>query len=115
MPLYHPVALAEELATLDIMTRGRLVVGVGAGYRADEFTAFGMDFAQRFAMLDESVALMKRLWTEDHRHASPAGSGRWRTPGRTSSRGSSRTRRCGSARWARTACAARRGWATAGR
>jgi len=65
-PLYHPVALAEELATLDIMSRGRLVVGVGAGYRSDEFTALGVDFADRFAMLDESVALMKRLWTEDH-------------------------------------------------
>lgn len=65
-PLYHPVALAEELATLDIMSRGRLVVGVGAGYRSDEFTALGVNFAERFAMLDESVALMKRLWTEDH-------------------------------------------------
>jgi len=65
-PLYHPVALAEELATLDIMSRGRLVVGVGAGYRSDEFTALGVDFADRFAMLAESVALMKRLWTEDH-------------------------------------------------
>ncbi len=65
-PLYHPVALAEELATLDIMSRGRLVVGIGAGYRSDEFTALGVDFADRFAMLDESVALMKRLWTEDH-------------------------------------------------
>jgi alkanesulfonate monooxygenase SsuD/methylene tetrahydromethanopterin reductase-like flavin-dependent oxidoreductase (luciferase family) len=65
-PLYHPVALAEELATLDILARGRLVVGVGAGYRSDEFTALGVDFAQRFAMLDESVGLMKRLWTEDH-------------------------------------------------
>jgi alkanesulfonate monooxygenase SsuD/methylene tetrahydromethanopterin reductase-like flavin-dependent oxidoreductase (luciferase family) len=64
-PLYHPVALAEELATLDILCRGRLVVGVGAGYRADEFAAFGVDYAQRFAMLDESVLLMKRLWTED--------------------------------------------------
>jgi alkanesulfonate monooxygenase SsuD/methylene tetrahydromethanopterin reductase-like flavin-dependent oxidoreductase (luciferase family) len=65
-PLYHPVALAEELATLDIMSRGRLVVGIGAGYRSDEFTALGVDFGERFAMLDESVALMKRLWTEDH-------------------------------------------------
>jgi alkanesulfonate monooxygenase SsuD/methylene tetrahydromethanopterin reductase-like flavin-dependent oxidoreductase (luciferase family) len=65
-PLYHPVALAEELATLDILARGHLVVGLGAGYRADEFTALGIDFAERFAMLDESVALMKRLWTEDH-------------------------------------------------
>jgi alkanesulfonate monooxygenase SsuD/methylene tetrahydromethanopterin reductase-like flavin-dependent oxidoreductase (luciferase family) len=64
VPLYHPVALAEELATLDIMTGGRLVIGAGAGYRADEFTAFGIDFALRFKMFDESVALMKRLWTE---------------------------------------------------
>ena len=40
-------ALAEELATLDILTRGRLVVGTGAGYREDEFTAFGVDYGQR--------------------------------------------------------------------
>ena len=36
--------------------RGRLVVGMGAGYRYDEFTALGVDFTQRFAMLDESMA-----------------------------------------------------------
>jgi alkanesulfonate monooxygenase SsuD/methylene tetrahydromethanopterin reductase-like flavin-dependent oxidoreductase (luciferase family) len=64
-PLYHPVALAEELATLDILSRGRLVVGLGAGYREDEFAAFGVDFGNRFQMLDECVPLMKRLWTED--------------------------------------------------
>jgi alkanesulfonate monooxygenase SsuD/methylene tetrahydromethanopterin reductase-like flavin-dependent oxidoreductase (luciferase family) len=65
VPLYHPVALAEELATLDILTRGKLVVGAGAGYRQDEFTHFGVDFAQRFAMMDESLTLMKMLWTQD--------------------------------------------------
>jgi alkanesulfonate monooxygenase SsuD/methylene tetrahydromethanopterin reductase-like flavin-dependent oxidoreductase (luciferase family) len=65
VPLYHPVALAEELATLDILTRGRLVVGAGAGYRQDEFTALGVDFDHRFAMFDESIQVMKRLWTED--------------------------------------------------
>jgi alkanesulfonate monooxygenase SsuD/methylene tetrahydromethanopterin reductase-like flavin-dependent oxidoreductase (luciferase family) len=64
VPLYHPVALAEELATLDILTGGRLVVGAGAGYRADEFVAFGLDFAQRFAMFDEAMTLITRLWTE---------------------------------------------------
>ena len=67
VPLFHPIDLAEELATLDILTRGRLVVGVGAGYREDEFTAFGVDFAQRFAMMDESVPIMKRLWTAGRR------------------------------------------------
>ena len=65
VPLYHPVMLAEDLATLDILTRGRLVVGVGAGYREDEFTALGIDFSQRFAMFDEAVTLMKRMWTQD--------------------------------------------------
>ena len=65
VPLYHPVMLAEDLATLDILTRGRLVVGVGAGYREDEFTALGIDFSQRFEMFDEAVTLMKRMWTQD--------------------------------------------------
>lgn len=65
VPLYHPVALAEELATLDILCRGKLVVGAGAGYREDEFTALGVDFTQRFAMFDESLRIMKQLWTQD--------------------------------------------------
>jgi alkanesulfonate monooxygenase SsuD/methylene tetrahydromethanopterin reductase-like flavin-dependent oxidoreductase (luciferase family) len=65
VPLYHPVMLAEDLATLDILTRGRLVVGAGAGYREGEFTALGIDFAQRFAMFDEAVTLMKQMWTQD--------------------------------------------------
>jgi alkanesulfonate monooxygenase SsuD/methylene tetrahydromethanopterin reductase-like flavin-dependent oxidoreductase (luciferase family) len=65
VPLYHPIALAEELATLDILARGRLVVGAGAGYRKEEFDAFGIEFGQRFAMMEESLTLIKRLWTED--------------------------------------------------
>ncbi len=64
-PLYHPVMLAEELATLDILTRGRLVAGLGAGYREDEFTALGIDYAQRFAMFEESIELIKQMWTQD--------------------------------------------------
>jgi alkanesulfonate monooxygenase SsuD/methylene tetrahydromethanopterin reductase-like flavin-dependent oxidoreductase (luciferase family) len=65
VPLYHPIALAEELATLDILARGKLVVGVGAGYRQDEFTYFGVDYAKRFRMMTESLTLMKQLWTQD--------------------------------------------------
>lgn len=64
-PLFHPVALAEELATLDILTRGHLVVGVGAGYRREEFAAFGVDFDQRFAMMDEALQIVRLLWTRD--------------------------------------------------
>ncbi|MDT9591696.1 LLM class flavin-dependent oxidoreductase [Nocardioides zeae] len=65
VPLYHPVMLAEDLATLDILTRGRLVVGAGAGYREDEFVALGVDFSRRFAMFEESLEIMRKMWTQD--------------------------------------------------
>jgi alkanesulfonate monooxygenase SsuD/methylene tetrahydromethanopterin reductase-like flavin-dependent oxidoreductase (luciferase family) len=65
VPLYHPVMLAEELATLDILTRGRLVVGAGAGYREDEFTALGVDYSARFRMFEEAMGIMKQMWTQD--------------------------------------------------
>lgn len=64
VPLYHPVMLAEDLATLDILTRGRLVIGAGAGYRADEFDALGVDYTQRFAMFEEALELMREMWTK---------------------------------------------------
>lgn len=63
-PLVHPIALAEELATLDILSRGNLVIGLGAGYRESEFVALGVNFADRFAMLEESIELMTALWTQ---------------------------------------------------
>jgi len=64
-PLYHPVLLAEEIATLDVVTEGRLVFGVGLGYRPEEFDYFGVPFRQRAARLEEMLELMPRLWTED--------------------------------------------------
>jgi alkanesulfonate monooxygenase SsuD/methylene tetrahydromethanopterin reductase-like flavin-dependent oxidoreductase (luciferase family) len=64
-PLYHPVLLAEEIATLDVVTEGRLVFGAGLGYRPEEFDYLGVPFAERAARMDESLALMTRLWTED--------------------------------------------------
>ena len=64
-PLLHPVTLAEDLATLDLLTGGRLIVGLGAGYRPDEFTALGIAFDERFARFEESVEIILRLWSED--------------------------------------------------
>lgn len=64
-PLYHPVMLAEELATLDVVTEGRLVVGAGIGYRPDEFTDFEIPFKERAPRTDEILELMIRLWTEE--------------------------------------------------
>jgi alkanesulfonate monooxygenase SsuD/methylene tetrahydromethanopterin reductase-like flavin-dependent oxidoreductase (luciferase family) len=64
-PLYHPVMLAEELATLDVVTEGRLVFGAGIGYRPEEFQYLGIPFKERAARTDEILELLVRLWTED--------------------------------------------------
>jgi alkanesulfonate monooxygenase SsuD/methylene tetrahydromethanopterin reductase-like flavin-dependent oxidoreductase (luciferase family) len=64
-PLYHPVVLAEEIATLDVVTEGRLVFGAGLGYRPEEFGYLDVPFRERAARLEESLLLMQQLWTED--------------------------------------------------
>jgi alkanesulfonate monooxygenase SsuD/methylene tetrahydromethanopterin reductase-like flavin-dependent oxidoreductase (luciferase family) len=64
-PLYHPVLLAEEIATLDVVTEGRLVFGAGLGYRREEFDHLGVPFAERASRFDESLELLTRLWTQD--------------------------------------------------
>jgi alkanesulfonate monooxygenase SsuD/methylene tetrahydromethanopterin reductase-like flavin-dependent oxidoreductase (luciferase family) len=58
-PLYHPVMLAEEIATLDVVTEGRFVFGAGLGYRAEEFGYLDVPFKQRAGRFDESLELMK--------------------------------------------------------
>jgi alkanesulfonate monooxygenase SsuD/methylene tetrahydromethanopterin reductase-like flavin-dependent oxidoreductase (luciferase family) len=65
LPLLNPVHVAEESATLDVLTGGNYVLGVGLGYREGEFTAFNMTLKERVPRLEESIALMRRLWTED--------------------------------------------------
>jgi alkanesulfonate monooxygenase SsuD/methylene tetrahydromethanopterin reductase-like flavin-dependent oxidoreductase (luciferase family) len=64
-PLYHPVLLAEELATLDVVTEGRLVFGAGIGYRPEEFEYLGIPFKERAARTDEILELLVKLWTQD--------------------------------------------------
>ncbi len=65
VPLYHPVLLAEEIATLDIVTGGRLDVGLGIGYRREEYRQMGVPFAARARRFEESVAIMRALWSEE--------------------------------------------------
>ena len=60
--LEHPVALAENFATLDQISGGRLVWGIGAGYREDEFKTFGVDIKRRLSRLDETIDIVKRFW-----------------------------------------------------
>ncbi|MBK7950810.1 MAG: LLM class F420-dependent oxidoreductase [Deltaproteobacteria bacterium] len=63
--LRHPLLLAKILATLDRQSRGRLVVGAGAAWLIEEMELFGVEFATRFERLEEMVAAMRRIWTED--------------------------------------------------
>jgi alkanesulfonate monooxygenase SsuD/methylene tetrahydromethanopterin reductase-like flavin-dependent oxidoreductase (luciferase family) len=64
-PLYHPVMLAEELATLDVVTEGRLIAGLGLGYRAEEFDYLGIPFKERAGRMNETLELLRMLWTQD--------------------------------------------------
>lgn len=72
LPLRNPVLLAKELASIDVASRGRLIVGVAAGYIRAEFTAAGVPFANRHERTDDYIAALRALWTTDHpRHQSP--------------------------------------------
>jgi len=65
LPLLNPVHVAEEAATLDVLSEGNYVLGVGLGYREPEFNAFGIKLAERVPRMTESIGLMRRLWAED--------------------------------------------------
>ena len=59
----HPVMLAENFASLDQLSGGRMIIGLGAGYRQNEFDAMGMDRPTRVSRMLEGVELLKQLWT----------------------------------------------------
>ncbi len=65
MPPQNPMHVAEESATLDVLTGGNYILGMGLGYRQPEFTAFGISQTERAARFNEQIQVMKRLWTED--------------------------------------------------
>jgi probable F420-dependent oxidoreductase len=65
MPLHNPVVLARQLATLDVLSGGRLRVGLGQGWSADETEAAGSTMARRAARADEFVRVLKAIWTTD--------------------------------------------------
>jgi probable F420-dependent oxidoreductase len=65
MPLYQPVVLAKQLATLDVLSGGRLDVGLGLGWSSDEWAAAGTPTEHRSARADEFLRCLKAVWTED--------------------------------------------------
>src|SRR5712672_1791095 len=65
LPQLDPMHVAEEAATLDVLTGGNYILGVGLGYRLPEFDAFGIPLAERAPRFNEAIGLMRRLWNED--------------------------------------------------
>ena len=63
LPQRNPVVTAKELATLDHLSGGRLTLGVGAGWLAEEFAALGVPFIERGARLDEYIDVLRELWS----------------------------------------------------
>ena len=65
VPQRNPVILAKEIATLDHLSGGRMLLGVGVGWLEEEFNALGVPFAERGARLDEYLEALRTLWTQD--------------------------------------------------
>ncbi|ETW92541.1 MAG: hypothetical protein ETSY2_53195, partial [Candidatus Entotheonella gemina] len=63
LPYHNPVAMAKYVATLDQMSDGRVILGIGAGAMTEEFEALGVSMRQRGALTNESMAVMRELWT----------------------------------------------------
>ena len=65
LPLHMPLEIAEQMATLDLLSGGKLIFGVGLGYREVEFKAFGTTQRERVGRFEENFEAIRRLWTED--------------------------------------------------
>jgi probable F420-dependent oxidoreductase len=66
LPQRHPVLVAKEVATIDQLSNGRMILGVVGGWLEEEFEALDAPFAQRRARLEEGVALMRHCWEVEH-------------------------------------------------
>ena len=62
LPLHHPVRIAEDAITLDLVSKGRVVLGVGIGYQAADFRAFAVPMEHRLALFEESVEILRLCW-----------------------------------------------------
>ncbi|MBS0240843.1 MAG: LLM class flavin-dependent oxidoreductase [Proteobacteria bacterium] len=65
LPLHNPIELAEITAYLDVLCGGRFILGVGLGYREEEFAMYRVPMKERVSRLEEGVEIIRRLWSED--------------------------------------------------
>lgn len=78
LPLYHPLQVAEEAATLDALSDGRFDLGLGQGYVVDEYAAYGISRRERPSRMEEGLTIISGLWTQEtfsfagkHFHVAP--------------------------------------------
>jgi probable F420-dependent oxidoreductase len=64
LPQRHPMYTAKEVATLDVLSGGRMILGIGSGWMKEEFEALGINFHHRGAMTDEAIQSLRVLWSE---------------------------------------------------
>lgn len=69
LPLRDPFVVAKQVATIDRLSGGRMVLGVGAGWAADEYANVGVPFADRGGRLDEAIELLRALWRGETKFA----------------------------------------------
>jgi len=65
LPMFSPVVVAEEAATIDWFSGGNYVLALGLGYRKEEFESLGVPYAERVPRFEEAVPLIRKLWSED--------------------------------------------------
>ncbi len=66
LPQRPPALVAKEAATIDVLSNGRLRLGVGLGWQAPEYEAMGVPFKERGARTEEAIPVLKALWTQEH-------------------------------------------------
>ncbi len=65
LPMRNPILFAKETASLDQLSEGRLILGVGAGWMEDEFKTLGCNFRDRGQIMDEQIRAIRELWTSN--------------------------------------------------
>jgi probable F420-dependent oxidoreductase len=68
LPQRNPAVLAKEVATLDYLSGGRVLLGIGVGWLEEEFRALGVPFERRGQRTDEYIEVMRKLWSSDNAH-----------------------------------------------
>lgn len=65
LPLHNPLILAKRLATIDRLSGGRMRLGIGVGWSAEEYESVGVDFASRGGRCNESIEVLRNLWSQE--------------------------------------------------